>query len=65
MPSSLNAPPEIKDPIVKNPIRKESMTEEESEFNSLLNSLGSRFHEWWGTGVIPVSADLLPHTIPG
>ncbi|KAF8103676.1 hypothetical protein N665_0186s0044 [Sinapis alba] len=62
---NLNAPPEIKDPIVKNPIRKESMTEEEAEFNSLLDSLGPRFHEWWGTGVLPVNADLLPPTIPG
>ncbi|CAN6991044.1 hypothetical protein IGI04_003372 [Brassica rapa subsp. trilocularis] len=60
-----NAPPEIKDPIVKNPIRKESMTAEEAEFNSLLDSLGPRFHEWWGTGVLPVNADLLPPTIPG
>ncbi|KAF8100205.1 hypothetical protein N665_0229s0034 [Sinapis alba] len=56
---------EIKDPIVKNPIRKEGMTEEEAEFNSLLDSLGPRFHEWWGTGVLPVNADLLPPTIPG
>ncbi|KAL0837293.1 hypothetical protein Bca101_089183 [Brassica carinata] len=60
-----NAPPEIKDPIVKNPIRKEGMTEEEAEFNSLLDSLGPRFHEWWGTGVLPVNADLLPPTILG
>lgn len=60
-----SAPPEIKDPIVKNPIRKENMTEEEAEFNSLLDSLGPRFHEWWGTGVLPVNADLLPPTIPG
>ncbi|KAL1221613.1 CRM-domain containing factor CFM3, chloroplastic/mitochondrial [Cardamine amara subsp. amara] len=58
-------PLEIKDPIVKNPIRKESMTEEEVEFNSLLDSLGTRFQEWWGTGVLPVDADLLPPTIPG
>ncbi|KFK28760.1 hypothetical protein AALP_AA7G043300 [Arabis alpina] len=58
-------PQEIKDPIVRNPIRKENMTEEEAEFNSLLDSLGPRFHEWWGTGVLPVNADLLPPTIPG
>ncbi|KAG2315860.1 hypothetical protein Bca4012_066708 [Brassica carinata] len=63
--SNRNAPPEIKDPIVKNPIRKESMTEEEAEFNKLLDSLGPRFHEYWGTGVLPVDADLLPPTIPG
>lgn len=58
-------PSEIKDPIIKNPIRKENMTEEEAEFNSLLDSLGPRFQEWWGTGVLPVDADLLPPTIPG
>ncbi|KAF8097382.1 hypothetical protein N665_0290s0040 [Sinapis alba] len=60
-----NAPREIKDPIVKNPIRKESMTEEEAEFNKLLDSLGPRFHEYWGTGVLPVDADLLPPAISG
>ncbi|KAJ0249160.1 EMB1865 [Hirschfeldia incana] len=60
-----NAPTEIRDPIVKNPIRKESMTEEEVEFNKLLDSLGPRFHEYWGTGVLPVDADSLPPTIPG
>ncbi|XP_010465937.1 PREDICTED: CRM-domain containing factor CFM3, chloroplastic/mitochondrial-like isoform X3 [Camelina sativa] len=55
----------IRDPIIKNPIRKENMTEEEIEFNNLLDSLGTRFQEWWGTGVLPVDADLLPPTIPG
>lgn len=43
----------------------ESMTEEEAEFNSLLDGLGPRFEEWWGTGILPVDADLLPQTIPG
>ncbi|KAF3532931.1 hypothetical protein DY000_02042498 [Brassica cretica] len=52
-------------PLAMKPIRKEIMTEEEAEFNSLLDSLGPRFHEWWGTGVLPVNADLLPPTIPG
>ncbi|XP_010506871.1 PREDICTED: CRM-domain containing factor CFM3, chloroplastic/mitochondrial-like isoform X1 [Camelina sativa] len=60
-----NPPLEIRDPIIKNPIRKENMTEEEIEFNNLLDSLGTRFQEWWGTGVLPVDADLLPPTIPG
>ncbi|KAK3023563.1 hypothetical protein RJ639_044213 [Escallonia herrerae] len=41
------------------------MTEEEAEFNSLLDDLGPRFEAWWGTGVIPVDADLLSQTIPG
>lgn len=45
--------------------RIESMTEEEAEFNSVLDGLGPRFHEWWGTGILPVDADLLPQTIPG
>ncbi|XP_010549123.1 PREDICTED: CRM-domain containing factor CFM3, chloroplastic/mitochondrial [Tarenaya hassleriana] len=56
---------EVKDPIVKNPVPVKNMTEEEVEFNSLLDSLGPRFHEWWGTGVVPVDADLLPPKIPG
>lgn len=42
-----------------------TMTEEEAEFNSLLDSLGPRFQEWWGTGILPVDADLLPQKIPG
>ncbi|KAJ0502360.1 putative RNA-binding, CRM domain, YhbY-like superfamily [Helianthus annuus] len=57
-------------PITRNgdaratPVTK-SMTEEECEFNSVLDGLGPRFHEWWGTGILPVDADLLPQTIPG
>ncbi|CAK9167839.1 unnamed protein product [Ilex paraguariensis] len=47
------------------PGRVESMTEEEVEFNSLLDGLGPRFEDWWGTGVLPVDADLLPKEIPG
>ncbi|XP_020266477.1 CRM-domain containing factor CFM3, chloroplastic/mitochondrial [Asparagus officinalis] len=43
----------------------DSMTEEEAEFNSLLDGLGPRFVDWWGTGLFPVDADLLPQTIPG
>lgn len=42
-----------------------TMTEEETEFNSVLDGLGPRFHEWWGTGILPVDADLLPQTVPG
>lgn len=41
------------------------MTDEEAEFNSLLDELGPRFVEYWGTGILPVDADLLPKTIPG
>ncbi|KAI0522821.1 hypothetical protein KFK09_005206 [Dendrobium nobile] len=43
----------------------ESMTEEEAEYNLLLEELGPRFVDWWGTGILPVDADLLPQTIPG
>ncbi|KAL8465870.1 hypothetical protein ACS0TY_035113 [Phlomoides rotata] len=45
--------------------REKIMTEEEAEYNSLLDGLGPRFEDWWGTGVLPVDADLLPQTIPG
>ncbi|XP_050375796.1 CRM-domain containing factor CFM3, chloroplastic/mitochondrial [Argentina anserina] len=48
---------------IPEPIRK--MTDEEAEFNSLLGELGPRFVEYWGTGILPVDADLLPKTIPG
>ncbi|XP_068637774.1 CRM-domain containing factor CFM3, chloroplastic/mitochondrial-like [Aristolochia californica] len=43
----------------------ENLTEEEKEYNSLLNGLGPRFVDWWGTGVLPVDADLLPPNVPG
>lgn len=51
-----------------NPIiasRAKSMTEEEAEYSSLLDGLGPRFEDWWGTGVLPVDADILPQTISG
>ncbi|XP_021292060.1 CRM-domain containing factor CFM3, chloroplastic/mitochondrial [Herrania umbratica] len=53
------------EPVVVKPERSDSMTEEEAEYNSLLDGLGPRFAEWWGTGVLPVDADLLPQKIPG
>ncbi|RZC74834.1 hypothetical protein C5167_050316 [Papaver somniferum] len=43
----------------------ENMTAEEIEYKDLLSGLGPRFHDWWGTGLLPVDADLLPPTIPG
>ncbi|TVU20352.1 hypothetical protein EJB05_36559, partial [Eragrostis curvula] len=43
----------------------EDMTEEELEFNQMLDELGPRFVDWWGTGILPVDADLLPQTVPG
>lgn len=57
-------------PVIENrnqvhPNHIQTMTEEESEFNRLLDGLGPRFEDWWGTGVLPVDADLLPQTIPG
>ncbi|KAL0415238.1 UNVERIFIED_CONTAM: CRM-domain containing factor CFM3, chloroplastic/mitochondrial [Sesamum latifolium] len=59
-----------KSPVIEksNPVisaRAESMSEEEAEYNRLLDGLGPRFEDWWGTGVLPVDADLLPQTIPG
>lgn len=57
--------PEKTEPVVRNLVKTENMTEEEAEYNSLLDSLGPRFQEWWGTGILPVDADLLPETIPG
>ncbi|GFP99927.1 chloroplastic group iia intron splicing facilitator crs1 chloroplastic [Phtheirospermum japonicum] len=50
-------------PVV--PVHVKITTEEEAEYNSLLDGLGPRFEDWWGTGVLPVDADLLPPTIPG
>ncbi|KAF8399120.1 hypothetical protein HHK36_014985 [Tetracentron sinense] len=56
---------EKREPAVMNLDHVERMTEDESEYNSLLDGLGPRFVEWWGTGVLPVDADLLPQNIPG
>ncbi|XAR51288.1 hypothetical protein NMG60_11005882 [Bertholletia excelsa] len=47
------------------PNRAESMTEEEAEYDRLLDDLGPRFEDWWGKGILPVDADLLPQKIPG
>ncbi|XP_009360154.2 CRM-domain containing factor CFM3, chloroplastic/mitochondrial [Pyrus x bretschneideri] len=57
--------PDNTEQALKIPERDHNMTEEEAEFHSLLDDLGPRFVEWWGTGVLPVDADLLPKTIPG
>ena len=43
----------------------ENMSEAEAEYNALLDGLGPRFVGWWGTGILPVDADLLPRTVPG
>lgn len=57
--------PDKTEQAVNSPEPCQKMTEEEAEFNSLLDDLGPRFVEYWGTGVLPVDADLLPKTIPG
>ncbi|KAE9613916.1 putative RNA-binding, CRM domain-containing protein [Lupinus albus] len=51
--------------VVKNQGQPEIMTPEEVDFNRLLDGLGPRFVEWWGTGILPVDADLLPPIVPG
>lgn len=51
--------------VVRSCKRPENMTEEEAEYNVLLDGLGPRFVEWWGTGILPVDADLLPRAVPG
>lgn len=56
---------EKNEPAMRRIDRSENMTEEEAEYNSLLDGLGPRFEEWWGTGVLPVDADLLPQKVPG
>ncbi|XP_061344994.1 CRM-domain containing factor CFM3, chloroplastic/mitochondrial-like [Gastrolobium bilobum] len=61
MPSLL----EKSEPVLRNHEHPENMTVEEAEFNRLLDGLGPRFGEWWGTGILPVDADLLPPVVPG
>ncbi|WCJ21953.1 CRS1 / YhbY (CRM) domain-containing protein [Euphorbia peplus] len=55
---------EKKEVVVRRSINVENMTEEEAEFNSLLDELGPRFEEYWGTGILPVDADQLPPKVP-
>lgn len=50
---------------VNKPDSQESRTEDEAEYNRLLDGLGPRFVEWWGTGILPVDADRLPEKVPG
>lgn len=56
---------EKSEPVVRNQAQSRTMTMEEAEYNSLIDGLGPRFVGWWGTGVLPVDADLLPPMIPG
>ncbi|WOL14665.1 CRM-domain containing factor CFM3, chloroplastic/mitochondrial [Canna indica] len=57
--------PEQPEPSEMSLAHDENMTEEEAEYNILLDGLGPRFVDWWGTGILPVDADLLPQSIPG
>ncbi|XP_038894211.1 CRM-domain containing factor CFM3, chloroplastic/mitochondrial [Benincasa hispida] len=59
-----SAPEKTKMPIGP-PKSNEGLSEEEAEYNQLLDGLGPRFVEWWGTGVLPIDADQLPPSIPG
>lgn len=52
------------EPVLRDPVPAENLTEDEMEYNSLLDGLGPRFVDWWGTGWLPIDADLLPPTIP-
>ncbi|XP_030938046.1 CRM-domain containing factor CFM3, chloroplastic/mitochondrial [Quercus lobata] len=63
--SDESSSPEKIETAVKMPDSPVSITEEESEYNNLLDGLGPRFVEWWGTGVLPVDADVLPQKVPG
>nr|KYP69702.1 hypothetical protein KK1_008903 [Cajanus cajan] len=51
--------------VVREQEQPKNVTEAEVEYNALLDELGPRFVEWWGTGILPVDADLLPRTVPG
>ncbi|XP_074589741.1 chloroplastic group IIA intron splicing facilitator CRS1, chloroplastic-like [Curcuma longa] len=62
---SVSSKPETSSSFDLNLKHDKNLTEEEVEFNSLLDGLGPRFVDWWGTGILPVDADLLPQNIPG
>ncbi|CAI0400946.1 unnamed protein product [Linum tenue] len=47
------------------PDPEKSILPVEIEYNKLLDGLGARYEAWWGTGVLPVDADLLPPKVPG
>ncbi|KAK7364083.1 hypothetical protein VNO80_12454 [Phaseolus coccineus] len=51
--------------VVREQEQSKNVTEAETEYNALLDELGPRFDGWWGTGILPVDADLLPRTVPG
>ncbi|CAL5215178.1 unnamed protein product [Lathyrus oleraceus] len=51
--------------VVCNQQQHDNMTPEEMEFNRMLDGFGPRFADWWGTGILPVDADLLSPIVPG
>ncbi|MED6111962.1 hypothetical protein PIB30_057229 [Stylosanthes scabra] len=53
------------EPVLMNQEQPANMTPEEEEFDRMLDGLGPRFVEWWGMGILPIDADLLPPTVPG
>jgi hypothetical protein len=55
---------EMSDSVMWNQQQPENMTPEEMEFDRMLDDFGPRFVDWWGTGILPVDADLLPPTVP-
>ncbi|KAF7819879.1 CRM-domain containing factor CFM3, chloroplastic/mitochondrial [Senna tora] len=63
--SKVTSSSEESKPVMRNQVQPVNMTADEAEYNSLIDGLGPRFVEWWGTGILPVDADLLPPTIPG
>ncbi|XLU68685.1 hypothetical protein S245_027738 [Arachis hypogaea] len=56
---------ERSEPVMMNQEQLANMTPEEEEFDRMLGGLGPRFVEWWGTGILPIDADLLPPAVPG
>ncbi|WJX61513.1 hypothetical protein P8452_46597 [Trifolium repens] len=40
------------------------MTPEKMEFDWMLDDFSPWFVKWWGTGVLPIDADLLPPAVP-
>ncbi|XP_068643452.1 CRM-domain containing factor CFM3, chloroplastic/mitochondrial-like isoform X2 [Aristolochia californica] len=61
---AIGTTPKETKPLTLSSVPVENLTEEEKEYNSLLDGLGPRFVDWWGTGFLPVDADLLPPNVP-
>ncbi|CAN1856522.1 CRM-domain containing factor CFM3, chloroplastic/mitochondrial [Linum perenne] len=63
--AAMSDPKKTATSVMKPLEQAENLTEEEIEYNSLLDGLGPRYEAWWGTGVLPVDADLLPQKVEG